>query len=55
MTGKPDFCKHMVNLASRRLGAKVQEVSDDFFAEAKRMLQDSELTFKPDLYDEHGK
>ena len=55
MTGKPDFSKHMVNLASRRLGAKVQEVSDDFFAEAKRMLQDSEPTFKPDLYDEHGK
>ena len=55
MTGKPDFSKHMVNLASQRLGAKVQEVSDDFFAEAKRMLQDSEPTFKPDLYDEHGK
>ena len=55
MTGKPDFSKHLVNLASRRLGAKVQEVSDDFFAEAKRMLQDSEPTFKPDLYDEHGK
>ena len=45
MTGKPDFSKHMVNLASQRLGAKVQEVSDDFFAEAKRMLQDSEPTF----------
>ena len=55
MTGKPDFSKHMVNLASQRLGAKVQEVSDDFFAEAKRMLQDSEPTFKPELYDEHGK
>ena len=55
MTGKPDFSKHMVNLASQSLGAKVQEVSDDFFAEAKRMLQDSEPTFKPDLYDEHGK
>ena len=30
MTGKPDFSKHMVNLASQRLGAKVQEVTDDF-------------------------
>ena len=55
MTGKPDFSKHLVNLASWRLGAKVLEVSDDFFAEAKRMLQDSETTFKPELYDEHGK
>ena len=55
MTGKPDFSKHMVNLASQRLGAIIKEVSDDFFAEAKRMLQDSEPTFKPDLYDEHGK
>ena len=55
MTGKPDFSKHLVNLASRRLGAKVKEVNDDFFAEAKRMLQDSEPTFKPELYDEHGK
>ena len=25
MTGKPDFSKHMVNLASRSLGAKIQE------------------------------
>ena len=49
MTGKPDFSKHLVNLASWRLGAKIQEVTDDFFAEAKRMLQDSEPTFKPDL------
>ena len=55
MTGKLNFSKHMVNLASQRLGAKVQEVSDDFFAEAKRMLQDSEPTFKPNLHDEHGK
>ena len=49
MTGKPDFSKHMVNLASRRLGAKVQEVTDDFFVEAKRILQDSEPKFKPNL------
>ncbi len=55
MTGKFDFSKYLVNLASRRLGAKVLEVSDDFFAEAKRMLQDSEPTFKPELFDEHGK
>ena len=55
MTGKPDFSKHMVNLASQRLEAIIKEVSDDFFAEAKRMLQDSDPTFKPDLYDEHGK
>ncbi len=45
MIGKPDFSKHLVNLASWRLGAKIQEVTDDFFAEAKRMLQDSKPTF----------
>ena len=49
MTGKPDFSKHLVNLASQRLGAIIKKVSDDFFAEAKRMLQDSEPTFKPNL------
>ena len=51
MTGKPDFSKHMVNLASQRLGAKVQEVSDDFFAEVIRILQDSEPAFMPDPFD----
>ena len=58
MTGKhekPDFAKHLVNLASQRLGTMVLEVSDDFFAEAKRMLQDSEPVFLPDEYDDHGK
>ena len=58
MTGKhenPDFAKHLVNLASQRLGTMVLEVSDDFFAEAKRMLQDSEPVFLPDENDDHGK
>ena len=55
MTGKPDSSKHFVNLTSQRLEAKVQEVSDDLFAEAKRILKDSEPTFKPDPYDEDGK
>ena len=39
MTGKPDFSKHMVNLASSAFGSQGSEVSDDFFAEAKRMLR----------------
>ena len=52
---KSDFTKHFVNLASQRLGAIIQEVTDDFFAEAKRMLQDSEPVFQADRFDDHGK
>ena len=52
---QPDFAKHLVNLASQRLGALIQEVSDDFFAEAKRILLDSEPVFLADRFDDHGK
>ncbi len=44
-----------VNLASARLGASVTAVSDEFFAPACRMLDDSPPLFIPDRYDEHGK
>lgn len=43
------------NLADPDLGGAVIEVSDDFFAAAKRMLAVDEPVFFPDRYDEHGK
>ena len=39
---KPEFTKFLINLASRKLGAKVTSVTDDFFADAQRMLKDEE-------------
>jgi allantoicase len=51
----PEFARQMVNLASPRLGSKAIAVSDDFFAPAKRMLQDGPAIFIPDKYDSHGK
>ncbi|MEE2997700.1 MAG: allantoicase [Pseudomonadota bacterium] len=54
---KPDFATEAgaVNLASPRLGAKVTDVSDEFFAPRTRMLEDTSPVFYPDRYDEHGK
>jgi allantoicase len=51
----PDFARNAVNLASSGLGAKVLSVTDDFFAEAKRMLADSPAVFIADKYDDNGK
>ena len=51
----PDFARHLVNLASTRLGAKALSCSDDFFAPMERMLQDSEPVFIDGKYDDHGK
>ena len=52
---KTNALEGMVNLASPNLGTKVVSVSDEFFAEGKRMLSDSAPVFRPDVYDEHGK
>jgi allantoicase len=52
---KPGFAAGAVNLASPRLGARIVEVSDDFFGPAERMLNDASPIFYPDRYDEHGK
>ena len=52
---KPEFTKFLINLASRKLGAKVTSVTDDFFADAQRMLKDEEPIYISDKYDEHGK
>ena len=45
----------LTNLASPKIGTKIIEVSDDFFGEASRMLDDKEPVFIEDKYDEHGK
>lgn len=43
------------NLASASLGSKVVSCSDEFFAQADRMLQDTLPVFLPDKFDDHGK
>ena len=53
--GIPDFARHLVNLASPRLGAKTLSCSDDFFAPMERILQDGEPVFIADKFDDHGK
>ena len=47
--------QNLNNLASPKIGTKIIEVSDDFFGEASRMLNDKEPVFIEDKYDEHGK
>lgn len=44
-----------INLADARLGASILQVSDEWFAEARRMLLPSEPVWKEDLYDDNGK
>ncbi|MDC0226974.1 allantoicase [Alphaproteobacteria bacterium] len=45
----------LVNLASPKMGTKIISVSDEFFGEATRMLNDKEPEFIEDKYDNHGK
>ncbi|WP_111860464.1 allantoicase [Acinetobacter sp. CFCC 10889] len=45
----------LTNLADARIGAEVLECSDEFFAEAKRMLQFDAPIFVEDKFDDHGK
>jgi allantoicase len=51
----PDFVYDYANLASARLGATVVTVTDEFFADRSRMLQDAPAVFVPDKYDDNGK
>ncbi|KAA0875272.1 allantoicase [Nitrincola tapanii] len=44
-----------LNLADARLGSRVIHVSDDFFADANRMLQAHEPEWKEGVFDDHGK
>ena len=51
---RPAFTRD-VNLASAGLGASIVSVTDDFFADASRMLADTDAVFIADKYDDHGK
>ena len=55
MTDRPKFIDQFIDLAQPRLGAKVIEASDDFFAPKERLIKAGEPVFIPDKYDEHGK
>lgn len=51
----PAHIQQLTNLADTRIGAKVLECSDEFFAEANRMLQFDAPIFVEDKFDDHGK
>ena len=52
---RPEFTTRYPNLSSAGLGARIVSVTDDFFAEAPRMLADAPPVFIPGKYDENGK
>lgn len=51
----PAHLTHLTNLADARIGAKIIDCSDEFFAEAKRMLNADAPIFVEDKFDDHGK
>lgn len=51
----PAFATRHPNLASEKLGAAVVSCTDEFFADAQRMLQDAEPVFIVGKFDDHGK
>lgn len=51
----PTHLSHLTNLADTRIGASIVQCSDDFFAEAKRMLNPEAPIFVEDKFDDHGK
>lgn len=51
----PEFAVRHPNLASEGLGAQVLSCTDQFFAAAQRMLQDSQPVFVVGRFDDHGK
>lgn len=51
----PAPIQQLTNLADLRIGAKIIDCSDEFFAEAKRMLQFDAPIFVEDKFDDHGK
>ncbi|WP_221796745.1 allantoicase [Oceanobacter mangrovi] len=58
-TQQPSFdvetLKQYVNLANSRLGTEVIYVTDDWFAEANRMLNPDAPVWKEGVYDDNGK
>lgn len=51
----PAHLTHLTNLADARIGATIIDCSDEFFAEAKRMLNADVPIFVEDKFDDHGK
>ena len=51
----PTQLTHLTNLADARIGATIIDCSDEFFAEAKRMLNADAPIFVEDKFDDHGK
>ncbi|WP_374253356.1 allantoicase [Acinetobacter brisouii] len=51
----PAHLTHLTNLADARIGATIIDCSDEFFAEAKRMLNADAPIFIEDKFDDHGK
>nr|WP_174505927.1 allantoicase [Acinetobacter sp. Marseille-Q1620] len=51
----PTEYQHLTNLADARIGAKVTQCSDEFFADAQRMLQFEAPIFVEGKFDDHGK
>ncbi|MHA3048419.1 allantoicase [Acinetobacter sp. ANC 4639] len=51
----PTHLMHLTNLADARISAKIIDCSDEFFAEAKRMLNANAPIFVEDKFDDHGK
>lgn len=51
----PETLLTYTNLADERLGTAIVSCSDQFFAEAKRMLQFTAPIFVEDKFDDHGK
>jgi len=49
------FAARFIDLAHPRLGTKVTEVSDEFFAARERLIDPKPPVFLPDEYDDHGK
>ncbi|KJV39773.1 allantoicase [Acinetobacter brisouii] len=51
----PTHLMHLTNLTDARIGATIMDCSDEFFAEAKRMLNADAPIFVEDKFDDHGK
>ena len=49
----PAPIQQLTNLADLRIGAKIIDCSDEFFAEAKRMLQFDAPIFVEDKFADH--
>lgn len=61
MSQKPDpsyndlFSSQWINLAEERVGTRVLDCSDDFFAEKENLIKRERAIFIPDKYTDHGK